>query len=72
MKLKFAFLCVDCTEVNNLAPRGRCNRCGSEAVFPLSRALSANPAAFLPKSMERGTSNIEPLNHGRRPLAERI
>lgn len=65
MKLKFAFLCIDCTEVNDLAPRGRCNRCGSQSVISLSRALSADPAAFLPKQ-------VEPLNRGRRPLAERI
>ena len=55
MKLKFAFLCVDCTEVNDLAPRGECNRCGSQSVISLSRALSADPAAFLPKARMKRT-----------------
>jgi len=77
MKLKFAFLCIDCTEVNDLAPRGKCNRCGSEAVFPLSRALAADPKAFLPRRLERSEAverleRFAPLNNGRRPVVERI
>lgn len=49
MKLKYAYLCVSCTEVIDCAPRGKCSACGSEAVFPLSRALAKDPAEFLPK-----------------------
>ena len=76
MKLQYAFLCVDCTEVNDLAPRGACNRCGSQSVISLSRALSEDPKAFFPKHLEPRSverlERLEPLNRGRRPMAERL
>jgi hypothetical protein len=66
MKLKYAYLCVECEEVNDLAPRGVCVLCGSKAVFPLARALAVNPAAHLPKRRPSGVDHLdaEPLNGG--------
>ena len=40
MKLRHAYLCISCEEINDCAPHGVCQACGSEAVYPLSKALS--------------------------------
>lgn len=39
MKLGRAYYCADCDEVNDGAPRGVCQRCGSHQVYPVARFL---------------------------------
>ncbi len=66
MKLRTAYLCVNCQEIQDCAPRGCCETCGSETVFPLARALVAEPAKFVSPKKEFA------IGHGRRPIAERL
>ena len=66
MKLRTAYLCIACEEIQDRAPRGRCESCGSETVYPLARALVAKPAGdFSPR-------NQFAIRHGRRPTPERL
>lgn len=52
MNIKYAYLCVECEEVNDRAPSGVCQVCGSVAVYPLSRAVSARTSLGLKDRIE--------------------
>lgn len=41
MNVTLTYLCQECGEVQDRCPTGRCVKCGSEDVFPLTRLLES-------------------------------